>query len=173
MPPTSGPTLSEGVSVTLVLRGIARCNGWYQVSYAGRRAWVSSSFLSRIEPTPVPTRTQTPTATPAVTPMPTVTPTGGGTKPELVAICNEAETEDVTFEVCTSRMAAGVQWGDWFTWFGRTDWEETTSYTLDGESVDWSALPWLSPGSHTIQIYSPPGGDYEGWSAPFSFLVIE
>ena len=168
---TSGASLPERAQVSLVLRGTERCAGWYRVSYAGQRVWVQQKFLSTVEPTAVPTATPTPTLAP--TPSPTPSPAAGSTRPEIVAICNEAVTEDVTYEVCTARFAAGVRWDETFTWFGRTDWEETLSYAIDSEIVDWSALPWLTPGEHTIQVYSPPGGDYEGWSAPLSFMVIE
>lgn len=164
---TSGPTILEGVRVSLVLRGIARCNGWYQVSSAGRRAWVSLSFLSLNEPTPIPTRTPAPTTSPTPTPVATAS------KPEVLAMCNSDVSSPANASECLAAGSSGIRWGVQFSWWGRFDSDQENGFALDGDVVDWSDLPPLTPGWHTIQLWSPPGGDYEGWSDPFSFLVIE
>ena len=180
----TSPGIPENTRVDLYQRGVDRCSGWSRVrASAGgqtRTVWVNNGYLSSSEPTPVPTvaATRVPTRVPTTSPTRTPTPAGvgvpSGTKPEVTALCNSGYEEVVELAVCRSRQSAGLRWsGENLTYWGLFDTASTIAKALDGKVVDWQNLPPLSAGWHMIQIYDPPGGVYEGWSPPLSFLVIE
>jgi len=155
---TSGSGLAQGTQVSLELRGQARCDGWYRVNSAGRLVWVESKYLSTAEPTPVPQ-------------------TGSGAAaPVITAICvdfGHDNSADCRASALNGIRLAQMDLYGLITWSIADD-VDLTSYAVDGKVIDfyYADFSVLALGRHTIQIYDPPGGDYEGWSTTIAFTLV-
>lgn len=155
---TSGSGLAQGTRVSLKFDGQGRCAGWYQVESANRRVWVEAKYLSTSEPTPVP---QTGTA---------------GTPPLMTGVCvdqNVASSADCRAAAANGISLAAMETYGITTWT-RSDDVDAVSFAIDGKVIDFyhEDFSTLSLGQHSIQVYDPPGGEYEGWSTPLAFTIV-
>jgi S1-C subfamily serine protease len=108
---------------------------------------------------------------------PTATPTAAATqRPVLRAFCylNSGETT-VPGGECLSRMQSGYPRRAARLAIASWDNNQTHTYSIDGVTVTNTvrALATKSLGVHSVRVYDPPGGNYEGWSEPLTITLID